>query len=430
MTEAIGTETFKGVISLYKLIQSFRHHPKHVRDLTQGLEDLQGVLRPLTETVSADIGIDLSALEIPLQRCNNACKEFEQEILKCLLRSGGDRTSFRDWAKLRYMGDDIDGFRRQLSGYQLTICVALADANLRKSSLTAEELDGYQRLLIAATDDLQAHLQSMEEKLQVIFEHTVAETDEDATELRRIKEEHLSTEKGLEICAQLSDHIDQIQVTSKLNSRLHGSNEPGALPERVVNESLQECKHNLTMASSKLETHMRDTIHRMVAKSKMAMTSKEEIADLARIWDELETTFKRKDMFSKAESRLNENISVIENHGNGDARQIMVSTDGKTLHGKNSGSGWRSFQVGGSMSEAALQDVVRSMSSLCDQRPDNDNPSIRNNTPTAMDKVDNGKIAKFRDQYGPGFQLSPTSTLDEAEDSIGMAKRGSPTDGH
>lgn len=66
----------------------------------QGLEELQGVLRPLTETVSADIGIDLSALEIPLQRCNNACKELEQEILKCSSRSGGDRTSFRDWAKL------------------------------------------------------------------------------------------------------------------------------------------------------------------------------------------------------------------------------------------------------------------------------------------------------------------------------------------
>ncbi|OBT65661.1 hypothetical protein VE03_05525 [Pseudogymnoascus sp. 23342-1-I1] len=352
MAELIGTATFKGVISLYKLIQSFRHHPKH--------------------TVTADIGIDLSALEIPLQRCNNACKEFEQEILKCSSRSGGDRTSFRDWAKLRYMGDDIDGFRRKLSGYQVTICIALADANLRKSSLTAEELDGYQRLPIAATDDLEAHLQSMEEKLQAIIVHTVAETDEDATELRRIKEEHLSTEKGLEICAQLSDHIDQIQVTSKLK---------GALMDPMN----QECKHNLTVASSKLETHIRDTIHRMVAKSKMAMTSKEEIADLAKIWEELETTFKRKEIFSKAGSRLNENISVIENYSNGDARQIMVSTDGKTRHGKNSGLGWRSFQVGGSMSETALQDVVRSMSSLCDRRPNNDNSHPQSNTATATD---------------------------------------------
>ncbi|OBT40153.1 hypothetical protein VE00_09801 [Pseudogymnoascus sp. WSF 3629] len=416
--EGLCTATFKAVVSLYQLIQSFRRHPQHVRELIQGLEDLQGVLRPLAKTVSSDIGIDLSALEIPLQRCSNACKEFELEILKCTSRSGGDRTSFRDWAKLRYMGDNIDGFRRQLSGYQLTICVALADANLRKSSLTAEELEDYQRLLIAATDDLQAHLDGIEEKLQAIFERTVAETDEDATELRRIKDEHLSTEKGLQICAQLSDHIDQIQVTSK-HGRHPGSIEPGTLPERVVHESLQECKHNLAIASSQLETHMRDTIHRMVTKSKMAMTSKEEIADLAKIWDELETTFKRKEMFSKAESRLNENISVIENYGNGDAKQIMASTDGKTIRGKNTGLGWRTFQVGGSMSEAALQDVVRSMASLCDSRPDNLGPHPQSNTPIATGEVaDNGNITKFKNRYGPGFRLSPTSTLDEARSSI------------
>lgn len=78
----------------------------------------------------------------------------------------------------------------------------------RKSSLNAQELEGYRRFLKAAADDLQTHLQSMNEKLQIIFEHTVAETDEDAAEMRCIKEEFLSTEKGLEICVQLSDHIN------------------------------------------------------------------------------------------------------------------------------------------------------------------------------------------------------------------------------
>jgi len=127
---SLGTAACGGVVSLYNLIQSFRHHPKHVRDLIQGLEELQGILQQLTRTVESDIGIDLSAIEIPLQRCINACNEFEQAILEYSSRSSGDPTSFQDWAKLRYMGDDIDGFRRQLSGYQLTIGVALADANL------------------------------------------------------------------------------------------------------------------------------------------------------------------------------------------------------------------------------------------------------------------------------------------------------------
>jgi hypothetical protein len=40
-------------------------------------------------------------------------------------------------------------------------------------------------------------------------------SDLDATEVRRIKEERLSTEKCLQICAQLSEHISQIQITAQ-----------------------------------------------------------------------------------------------------------------------------------------------------------------------------------------------------------------------
>jgi hypothetical protein len=127
---ALATFAFQSSITLYNTIQSFQSHPKRVRDLTEELEALSGVLGPLSETVSATTEVDLSTLDLPLLRCGNACKEFEQELLKCSSRSGGSRTSFRDWAKLTYMGDDIDGFRRLLAGYKLTICIALTDANL------------------------------------------------------------------------------------------------------------------------------------------------------------------------------------------------------------------------------------------------------------------------------------------------------------
>lgn len=40
----LGTAAYGGVVSLFKLIQSYLHHPKHMRDLMQGLEELQGVL--------------------------------------------------------------------------------------------------------------------------------------------------------------------------------------------------------------------------------------------------------------------------------------------------------------------------------------------------------------------------------------------------
>lgn len=126
---ALATLAFKASVALYTTVSSFNSHQQRVRDLAEEASALSGVLGSLTETISAS-DLDLSALEIPLRRCGKACEEFEQEIKKCSLRSGGNRASFRDWARLKYMGEDIDGFRRVLSGYKLTITIALSDANL------------------------------------------------------------------------------------------------------------------------------------------------------------------------------------------------------------------------------------------------------------------------------------------------------------
>lgn len=127
---ALSTFAFDASITLYQTVRSFQSHPKHVRELLDELQALTEVLAPVTDTVSATTDVDLSALEFPLLRCGTACKEFEQEIRKCLPQSEGGRMSLRGWARLRYKGDDINGFRESLSGYKLTISIALADAHL------------------------------------------------------------------------------------------------------------------------------------------------------------------------------------------------------------------------------------------------------------------------------------------------------------
>jgi hypothetical protein len=121
---------FKASIALHDTINSYQSHPQRVRDLAEETEALAGVLGTLKDTIESTSDVALSALDIPLRRCAKACNEFEQEIKKCSSRSGGDRASFRDWARLRYMGDDIDGFRRTLASYKVTISIALTDASL------------------------------------------------------------------------------------------------------------------------------------------------------------------------------------------------------------------------------------------------------------------------------------------------------------
>lgn len=120
----------KSCFTLCTTIHSFKTQPKRVRDLVDELQALTGVLESLSDTARSDPDLKLPALELPLQRCGNACKEFLLELEKCCSRSGNDRQSFRDWAKLRYMGDNIDDFKDSLAAYKSTITIALTDVQL------------------------------------------------------------------------------------------------------------------------------------------------------------------------------------------------------------------------------------------------------------------------------------------------------------
>jgi len=126
---ALTVFAFKSSIALYQTIDSFRHHSDTIRDLRNELEALQGALRSLTETADGG-GASFPALSLPLLRCGNACRDFEQKILSSASRSGTALANFRGWAKLRYLGDDVDNFRRMLSGYKSTILIAITDATL------------------------------------------------------------------------------------------------------------------------------------------------------------------------------------------------------------------------------------------------------------------------------------------------------------
>jgi hypothetical protein len=295
----------------------------------------------------------------------------------------------------------------------------------RKSSVTAESLESYKDLIKTATDDLQAHLESIDEKLEIIFRQTETESNSDATELRLIKEERLSTQKCLQICDQLSDHINQIQLTPKRSASSPGPIDSDAIPERITNEGLQECKNSLALTTARLESYMRDIMDRLVTKSKTAMTSEDEVADLARLREEWETARQCMDICSKADNHLKENVSTIDNYATGDAIQFMVSTNGKIIHGKNRGLGWRTRQVGGYVSDTSVVHLSRDMSRTSFQNTGNDGPSSRSNTSSVPDDtVESRPISEFRERYGRGIRLTSKFTPDVTASSTGSAESG------
>ena len=126
---ALATFASQSSVLLYSAVESFQSNKKIIRELKHELEALNEVLGSLQQATANNV-IHLPALKLPLLRCGWACQEFEAVIVKCTAHSGGSRTSFGDWAKLKYMGDDIVGFKNMIAVYKSTIKIALGEANL------------------------------------------------------------------------------------------------------------------------------------------------------------------------------------------------------------------------------------------------------------------------------------------------------------
>jgi len=91
---ALSAFAFESCVSLYQVLRCFQGNQKNVRGLVRELEALNGVLRPLQQTVATDAA-SVAGLNHPLFNCGKACKDFEALIIKCTRHSGRARTSVR-----------------------------------------------------------------------------------------------------------------------------------------------------------------------------------------------------------------------------------------------------------------------------------------------------------------------------------------------
>lgn len=120
---------FQSSVMLYQTVQNFQSRFKALRELLQELDALKGVLQVLKDSIGP-LDFDLTSLELPLMRCNNACREFDALIKRNISHSIEGQISTRDWLRLRYLGGDISDFTNMLAGYKSTISIALALTNL------------------------------------------------------------------------------------------------------------------------------------------------------------------------------------------------------------------------------------------------------------------------------------------------------------
>lgn len=203
-----------------------------------------------------------------------------------------------------------------------------------------------------AKADLEDHLKSIDEKLESTFSRAADESSGDATEMRQMQEERSSTQQGLEICAQLSSHIARIQPLFAADHG-HNSTDARAMPppvaKRITREGLEECQDTIGNMANRLEEHRKSIMDRLMAKSKTALSSPQDAADLERLQEEWETAKLGLDICSKAnESMTKVAINVFENiKGDKEVLQFFASTTGKIVHAKDISLGARGGAVWG-----------------------------------------------------------------------------------
>jgi hypothetical protein len=287
----------------------------------------------------------------------------------------------------------------------------------RKSSITLGRLEDYKDLIETATDDLEARLETIDEKLETLMARTATESE--TVDLQRIKDERSSTQKCLLICAQFSKLIDQFHVNPTDGS----SRDANAIPERITNDGIRECRISIEHTTARLEKHMQDILDRMASKSSTTMTQ-EDASYLVRLREEWATARQCRDICAKADQHLKDNISIIDNHATGDeAVQFLVSNSLKTIHGKNRGFGDQIKQLGGHLSDESIQKVSGDFLQMS-IRSSGIRASSRSSDALSKDNDVNEGKRHWRPQYGSGRTLKPELDSDVTfnQESLGGAE--------
>ena len=273
----------------------------------------------------------------------------------------------------------------------------------RTSSATAENIEGYSDLLKTARADLEDRLETIVDKLDDI-EQRVTGSASETYEVKQIKEEKLSAEKGLQICAQLSAQIQQIQLTATRTSHSNDGSDGSSVSDKITREGLEDCKTSLSRMANKLKSREKELFNRLAQTMSASVTSPADAEAIAGLREEWESTRESMDILSTAGSYLGESTSVIENRALGDAFQIMVSANGKVLHGTNQADGWRARQFGGYMDNETVRQLSRDMLSSFspisnkeqDQEESQDLPKPES---------ESQRQTEFMERYGKGFKV-------------------------
>lgn len=396
---AVGGFTLKAIMALHGNIRSMKSQDKDARALKGELSDLTGVLSSLLETIASNPTLDFEALEGPLQRCGNACEEYGKIIARCTKYSSDtSRPSLRDWIQQKYLQGDINDFKAMLAAHKATINIALANANLRIAAVPPEVLEDYKDMICDTTIDLNAHMEDLQEKIDRLQAGDATAVDDVAIEWQAMMDEKESTQRGLNMCVQLSAQIAKFETVSV--EHLQFSERPSAY--KYVKSSLGEARGTITSLVARLQTH-EALISRQLDAIRLNDAFSEPVAEqLARLQQTRESITQCIQIVSEAGESANERSNVFEDITLADnSYAFSVSTVNELVIARRLNLTDRSRHFGGQVTDDTVQKSIAALTQLDMEHI----KSLRNERGSQQDPSGIDSPKQFSSRFGPGVTL-------------------------
>ncbi|EKJ68745.1 hypothetical protein FPSE_11076 [Fusarium pseudograminearum CS3096] len=389
MAEAVGlasgvltlvTFAFKSSTVLFKTVRNFKAQDANARALKSELSDLTGVLQSLLETVTNYPDIKFDSLELPLLRCGKTCEEYHKLITRCTKHSDGTRPSVRDWIGQQYLKGDIVDFKEMLAG---TI-----------TAVTRNAIEEYKDMIDDTTSDLQKHMQRLDERVQSLTAPDTDTVESDSADWLALFEEKESTRKGLQICVELSEHIESLGSTTKESQQF--SQQPTA--DKYIRSSLSSAKSSISLLEARLKSHGSKIDERMDAMKVKQNLSEDDIIQLAQLQETKESIRQCMNVVADAgEDLAKERVNVFEDISMSDnSYGITVSTVKDLVLARRVNLQGQARYVGGQIDQASYNATINALTDL-------DRGSVQYG---GRDTRVSSEDGAFLDRHGRGVKLA------------------------
>lgn len=226
----------------------------------------------------------------------------------------------------------------------------------RSATVTIQLLGEYKDMIHSTTQDLEDHLEDINEKLSRLASNNTPSSPAVTTDIDRIQNERDSTEVCLQICAKVQAHIDTMRLRPI----------PGSPPSQGMScrdlghatvmtlSTLDHCKQMIADNVSELHRHQDENKRRLAREtSEISLPTETDIQSLKK---ELDSTKECLAICNAASQRAVKGVHVLEDMSTGhDGQQLFVSTLGDLFNVKGASTGDRGIQFVGSVSEEALR---------------------------------------------------------------------------